>query len=568
VKLGELLLRDGLVSEAQVRAALDLQRERGGRLGHVLVQMGACADDAVQRALAEQAGLDYVDCSQVAVDPALLRLVPGKFLHRAGVLPLARENGALRVAVHDPFALHALEDLRVLLGCDIVPVVARERDIQKALRDTLGVGAAAFEEMVAERTAGDLEVVREDAAEPGEALDLVEDAALVKLVNQIFLEALKERASDIHVEPFEDELRIRYRVDGVLHKTVMPPEIHRFQAAIISRLKIMANLNIAEKRLPQDGRIKLKVAGREIDVRVSVIPTLLGEGVVMRLLDRQSVMFGLREIGMAEDTLVIWEGLIAEPYGIVLVTGPTGSGKTTTLYSALAQINALDTKIVTVEDPVEYLLPGINQIQVREKVGLDFARGLRHILRHDPDIIMIGEIRDVETAQIAVQASLTGHLVFSTLHTNDAPSAVTRLIDMGVEPYLIASSVEGLMAQRLVRTVCKHCRVAGPVRDRAAIAAYVGEEAAAQLREEVRGTGCEECRFTGYRGRVGVFELFRVTDPIKELIMERGTANRLRRAAIDGGMRSLLLDGFRHVRDGRTTFDEILRVAKVGEDGV
>ena len=359
---------------------------------------------------------------------------------------------------------------------------------------------------------------------------------------------------------------MRYRIDGVLHKTVLPPAVHRFQAAIISRLKIMANLNIAEKRVPQDGRIKLKVHGREIDVRVSVIPTLLGEGVVLRILDRQSILLGLRELGMAEDTLGEWDEMIREPYGILLVTGPTGSGKTTTLYAALSTINSMDTKLITVEDPVEYLLPGVNQIQVRAKVGLDFARGLRHILRHDPDVIMIGEIRDKETAEIAVQASLTGHLVFSTLHTNDAPSAITRLVDMGVEPYLIASSVEGLMAQRLVRTVCKKCRTAGPAKDREAIARYVGAAEAAAFTEEVRGVGCEECRFTGYRGRLGVFELFRVNEPIRELIMERATAGKIRKAAVAAGMRSLLLDGWRHVKSGRTTFDEVLRAAKVEHD--
>ncbi|MHC5021028.1 MAG: GspE/PulE family protein, partial [Planctomycetota bacterium] len=530
MKLGELLLRDGHVSEAQIRAALEMQRERGGRIGHVLVEMGVCADESVQRALAEQTGLEYRDLSEVKPDPEVLAQVPPKFLHQSGVLPFERQNGTLHVAVADPLDLAPLEDLRVLVGCDVVAVVSRERDIQKLLRDTLGVGADHLSDMLAESS--DLEVVREDQGELGDALDLVEDAALVKLVNQVFREAIKERASDIHIEPFEDELRIRYRVDGVLHKTVMPPAIHRFSAAIVSRLKIMANLNIAEKRLPQDGRIKLKMHGREIDVRVSVIPTLLGEGVVMRILDRQSVMFGLREIGMAEDTLVEWEQLIAEPYGILLVTGPTGSGKTTTLYSALAQINSMDRKIITVEDPVEYLLPGVNQIQIREKIGLDFARGLRHILRHDPDIVMIGEIRDAETAEIAVQASLTGHLVFSTLHTNDAPSAITRLIDMGVEPYLIASSVEGLMAQRLVRTVCKSCARPQPLHDAAGVAAYVGAERVEALEHEMRGEGCEECRFTGYRGRAGIFELFRVTEEIKDLIMERATANRVRRVAV------------------------------------
>ncbi|MCI0343630.1 MAG: GspE/PulE family protein [Planctomycetales bacterium] len=564
MKLGEILLRNGRISEAQLRAALELQRERGGRIGHVLVQMGAANEESVARALAEQSGMDYVDLAATPADPALLREIPPRLLHRFGVVPLSRDDGTITVAIADPLAVSALDDLQVLTRCRVRAVLARERDIQKVLRDTLGLGADAVQEMIQEK-ASDVEVLREEKAEAGESLELVEDAALVKLVNQVFLEALKERASDIHVEPFEDELRIRYRIDGVLHKTVMPPEVRKFQAAIISRLKIMANLNIAEKRVPQDGRIKLKVHGREIDVRVSVIPTLLGEGIVLRLLDRQSILFGLGELGMASDTLTLWERLIEEPYGILLVTGPTGSGKTTSLYAALQKINSMDQKIITIEDPVEYLLPGVNQIQVRPKVGLDFAKGLRHILRHDPDIVMIGEIRDRETAEIAVQASLTGHLVFSTLHTNDAPSAVTRLVDMGVEPYLIASSVEGLMAQRLVRTVCRRCRVEEPPPDRAALARYVGDEEVAAVRVLARGTGCEECRFTGYRGRIGIFELFRVTEKVKELIMERATANRIRREAVGAGMRTLLLDGWRLVKEGKTTFDEVLRVAKVEE---
>jgi len=400
-------------------------------------------------------------------------------------------------------------------------------------------------------------------AEEGEdGVDLsaaAEDASIVRFVNQLLTEAIGRRATDVHVEPFENELRVRYRVDGVLQDAAVPAEIRQFHAAIVSRIKILSSLDIAEKRLPQDGRIKLLVAGREMDVRVSVIPMLHGEAVVLRLLDRSAALLGLAQLGMSVRDRESFESMLELPHGIILVTGPTGSGKTTTLYAGLSEINDVARKIVTIEDPIEYHLRGINQIQVSTKAGLTFALGLRAILRHDPDIVLIGEVRDFETAEIAVQASLTGHLVFSTLHTNDAPGAPTRLVDMGVEPYLVASSLEAVLAQRLVRLVCRRCVEEIPASDAAMLRSRYGEEIAGPL---LRGRGCRECQGTGYHGRTGIFEFMHVTDDVRALVLERASSRAIRAAAAAHGMRSLRDDGWRLVREGLTTVDEVIRVTK------
>jgi general secretion pathway protein E/type IV pilus assembly protein PilB len=396
--------------------------------------------------------------------------------------------------------------------------------------------------------------------EDDENVDLsaaAQDASIIKFVNQVLSEAIDRRATDVHFEPFEDALRVRYRVDGVLQEANIPPEVRQFHPAIVSRLKILSHLDIAEKRLPQDGRIRLKVSGREVDVRVSVIPMLHGEAVVLRLLDRGAMLLGLEHLGMADRDREIFERILAMPHGIILVTGPTGSGKTTTLYAALSRINDVSRKIVTIEDPIEYHLRGINQIQVSSKAGLTFARGLRSILRHDPDVILVGEIRDRETAEIAVQASLTGHLVFSTLHTNDAPGALTRLVDMGIEPYLVASSLESVLAQRLVRLICKNCKETFPAEDVEALKRQFGDEAPDVL---YWGRGCRECQGTGYRGRTGIFETMLVTGGIRGMILERTSAGEIRKTAARQGMMSLREDGWRLVRAGRTTVEEVLRV--------
>jgi general secretion pathway protein E/type IV pilus assembly protein PilB len=552
--LGEILVRRGATSAERVLEAL--QRKEGReRIGQVLVRLGWAKEDDVLQALAEQTRLPYVDLSTVEIDPALVGPAGVKTLFQKKVVPLDRQNGTLRVAVSDPLDLEALDDLKLLLKVKIKPVLGRPAEIERLLKKHFGVAADEVQSMV-DAARGDVKVLK-DAAQEADDAALAEDAALVKFVNQILTEAVRDRASDIHVEPMEDELRVRYRIDGVLHKVPIPGEIKRFQAAIVSRLKIMSNLNIAEKRLPQDGRIRLSALGREIDVRVSVIPNVWGEGVCLRLLDRANLSVSLESLGMPGEVLARFKELIAQPHGILLVTGPTGSGKTTTLYAALEKINVVEDKIITVEDPVEYQLAGIKQIQVNPKIGLTFGGGLRAILRHDPDIIMIGEIRDLETAEIAVQSALTGHLVFSTLHTNDAPSAVTRLLDMGLEPFLVASTVEGLMAQRLVRRICPACRQELKAAD------FEGASLLpADLKSYWKGRGCDACRGTGYKGRQGIFELLVVDDAVRDMVLRREGAGKLKRYAVEHGMRPLREDGWDRVRAGVTTPEEVLRITK------
>jgi general secretion pathway protein E/type IV pilus assembly protein PilB len=552
--IGEILVKNKAVTTAQVDEAL---RKKDGkeRLGQTLVRLGFTREDDVLRALSEQTHIPYLDLAGIEIDSTLSNPGSMKTIFQHKVLPIDRSNGSLRVALSDPLDLEVLDDLRLLLKAKILPVIARPSEIDRLLKKHYGVAADEVHRMV-NAAKGDVQVIKETAAQADEKA-LAEDAGLVKFVNQIFTEAVRDRASDIHVEPMEDELRIRYRIDGVLHKVPIPTEIKRFQAAIVSRLKIMSALNIAEKRLPQDGRIMLNALGKQIDVRVSVIPNVWGEGVCLRLLDRANMSVSLEDLGMPPKVLEQFKGLITEPHGILLVTGPTGSGKTTTLYAALQKINNVEDKIITVEDPVEYQLPGIKQIQVNSKIGLTFAGGLRAILRHDPDIIMIGEIRDLETAEIAVQSALTGHLVFSTLHTNDAPTAVTRLVDMGLEPFLVASTVEGLMAQRLVRRICKACK-----KEMKASDSEVASLLPADIKTVWKGSGCDDCRGTGYRGRQGVFELLNVDDEMREMILKREAANRLKKYAIDHGMQTLRDDGWNRVRAGVTTAEEVLRITK------
>jgi general secretion pathway protein E/type IV pilus assembly protein PilB len=475
------------------------------------------------------------------------------------LLPLREENGTVLVASSKVFDTTGLEELRLACGRQVQLVVAPAGEIDRCLKSLLGVGADTLQSLVSEAADSGVQILDGESDEDVDLAEAAQDASIIKFVNQILTEAIERRATDVHFEPFEDALRVRYRVDGVLQEANIPPEVRQFQLAIVSRLKILSHLDIAEKRLPQDGRIKLRVSSREIDVRVSVIPMLHGEAVVLRLLDRSVTMLGLEHLGMASRDRSVFERVLELPHGIVLVTGPTGSGKTTTLYAGLSRINDIERKIVTIEDPVEYHLHGINQIQVAGKAGLTFSRGLRAILRHDPDVILIGEIRDRETADIAVQASLTGHLVFSTLHTNDAPGAMTRLVDMGVEPYLVASSLEMVLAQRLVRLICKECREAIPAADHAAVRAQFGDQAPDVL---YHGRGCRACQGTGYRGRQGIFELMPVTEQIRAMIVERASAGDIRRIAGGSGMASLREDGWRLVREGRTTLEEVLRATK------
>jgi general secretion pathway protein E/type IV pilus assembly protein PilB len=462
------------------------------------------------------------------------------------------------VATGDPFAVNALDELQTLTGLQVQPVLASPREIARLIKAHFGVGGETVSALMQERDEEEVELLEGLEADDSEAAKMAQEASVVKLVNEILIEAANERASDIHVEPEEGALRIRYRIDGLLQTQSLPPEINRFQSAIISRIKIMSRLNIAEKRLPQDGRIKMRVQGRDIDVRVSIIPMAHGEGIVMRLLDKGRMVFNLANVGMLEDTYKTIKQLIDRPHGILLVTGPTGSGKSTTLYSALNEIKDETLKIITVEDPVEYQQSGISQIQVHSKIGLTFAASLRSILRHDPDVILIGEMRDMETAEAAIQASLTGHLVFSTLHTNDAPSAFTRLIDMGVEPFLVASTVEGVMAQRLVRTICKDCKIPHTPEPH-----EIPRDFPRQGDGPVRlwkGAGCRACRQSGFRGRTGIYELMVTGDTIREMCVNRVNAGVIRNQALKEGMVTLRMDGWRKVLMGHTTIDEVARV--------
>jgi general secretion pathway protein E/type IV pilus assembly protein PilB len=526
-------------------------------------ELGFADEHELLRIVASGLGLGYVELSSIEISPDLLATVPSKLIHRFGVLPVMQEEDVLFVAVGNPWDVHAIDIVAATTGRRVEPVVAQRSELQRLIRSHLGVGAETIGNLVALQGGDEQLVILEELQfDNSEAAEAAQEASVVRLVNEILTEAIHARASDIHVEAQAAGIKIRYRIDGVLQRQPTPPEINRFHAAIISRLKIMAKMNIAERRLPQDGRIKLRVAGREVDIRVSVIPMLYGEGIVMRVLDKEAMSFSLRGIGMPEEVYARFQKLIRLPHGIVLVTGPTGSGKTTTLYSALAEIKNEETKIITTEDPIEYQLEGINQIQVHAKVGLTFATSLRSILRHDPDVVLVGEIRDLETAENATQASLTGHLVFSTLHTNDSSGAFMRLTDMGVEPFLVSSTVEGVMAQRLVRVLCQECREAFPPTPDEAPEDFPWHQLRLGGGRCYRAVGCRACRGTGYSGRVGLYELLVTDDEIRHLASCREPAGVIKKAAVRAGMCTLRQDGWEKVLQGITTIDEVLRVTK------
>jgi general secretion pathway protein E len=489
--------------------------------------------------------------------PLVLNGLSTRFIRENRVVPLELRNNVLKVLMADPDDRGVIDALRIALAADVVICTGDGKMIDDYLSRFYGQESQDINKLIENIDDKGLDFIRDEEEDIGHLKDLASEAPIIKLVNLLITRAVESRASDIHIEPFEDELRVRYRIDGVLHDVESAPK--RLQAAVVSRVKIMAKLNIAERRLPQDGRIRLRVSEKEIDFRVSTIPVLYGESVVMRILDRGEVVIDLDRLGFSPGTLAPFVQLIAKPNGILLVTGPTGSGKTTTLYGALARINSPDRKIITVEDPVEYQLKGINQIQVKPQIGLTFAGALRHIVRQDPDIIMIGEIRDLETAEIAVQSALTGHLVFSTLHTNDAPSSITRLLDIGVENFLLSSTVRGILAQRLVRVICLSCREEDPDEARRAELRLLGIEPGATL---YRGRGCERCAFTGYYGRSGIFELLVVDEAVRRLILKNADSADIREAARQGGMKTLLEDGAEKVTAGVTTLSEILRVTQ------
>ena len=555
--LEQLLLEQGRVSTEDLRKVKRLQQERGERLERLLLDLGFISEEDLQPLLARYLGVPAVTRKEFPTEPVPIGKLSLKYLRRAKVMPLAQSNGALVVAMADPVDYYAIQGLQVATGCTIEARLARERDILEGLEQAYGGGGGGEGANGAGEADAEVAFVGEDEEDVNHLRDLASEAPVIRLVNMLINRAVESRASDIHIEPFESELKVRYRIDGVLHDVETPPR--RLQAAIVSRIKIMAKLNIAERRLPQDGRIKLRMMGKEIDLRVSTLPTLYGESVVLRILDRSSIVVNLESLGFPEDTLKDFEAVIQRPYGLILVTGPTGSGKTTTLYGALDKINSPDKKIITIEDPVEYQLFGVNQIHVKPAIGLTFASGLRSIVRQDPDVIMVGEIRDPETAEIAIQSALTGHLVFSTLHTNDAAGAVTRLLEMGVESYLLASSLLGVLAQRLVRRVCRKCMQPAemPPELWREIGGREGDPARA-----VVGRGCEDCANTGYRGRAGIYEFLPVSDQVKALILDRASAGAIKELAVQQGMRTLRDDGWRSVRSGMTTVPEVVRVTQ------
>ncbi len=560
LEAGEILHRRGLLDSEQLKTLRE-QSLAAGDLVNSAIGQGMCDEEHALRALGDELGMEFVDLRNAEVDLEVVGTFPQKLIYRHSLFPLTRVNGSLTVATSDPLDVYALDEASAATGLTIVPVVAEKAEIARLMKKHLGVGSETVEGLLAAKEEeGDIQLLEDIETDGSELSEMAQEASVVRLVNEILVEAIDSRASDVHVESQSGGLVIRYRIDGILHVQPVPPEINRFQAAIISRLKIMAKLNIAEKRLPQDGRIKLKVHGREIDIRLSVIPMIHGEGLVMRILDKGAMKFDLQGLGMDPYTYEIFSKLIRLPHGIILVTGPTGSGKTTTLYSSLLEIRSPENKIITTEDPVEYQLDGINQIQVHSKIGLTFAASLRSILRHDPDIVLVGEIRDQETAENAIQASLTGHMVFSTLHTNDAAGAFTRMVDMGVEPFLVSSTVEGIMAQRLIRRLCNECKVPyTPDRDDLPDDFPWEKLDGKQL---YRNVGCRACRKVGYAGRMGIYELLVTNENIKALAHERVSTWDIKQAALKAGMRTLRMDAWDKAIAGGTTIEEVLRVTK------
>jgi type II secretion system protein E len=516
------------------------------------------AEDVFMQKLAGSLGWPYIELGKTTVPTEARSKISTKVAFQYSILPTALENDELQVVTSDPFDAAMASAVRFDAHMPVQFALAPKLEIEKALKKYYGVGAETLDEMDEGETmeleiANDKEITADD-----------QEASVIKFVNQIIWEAYKDRSTDIHFEPAEDELRIRYRIDGILHQTPMPAQLKKFQAALISRIKVMSGMNIAEKRLPQDGRINVRIKGEEIDIRVSTVPTVYGESVSLRLLTRGKIFLSLDKLGFAPKDEAVIREIIVKPHGIFLVTGPTGSGKSTSLYAFLSAINSVHKRIITIEEPVEYELKGINQIAVRPEIGLTFAMGLRHILRQDPNVVMVGEIRDMETAEIAIRASLTGHLVFSTLHTNDAPSAFTRLIDMGIEPFLVASSVEAIMAQRLVRTICPHCKTEQRVeRDYLKRIGFPEDEI--DTAKFWKGAGCEECRQFGYQGRKGIYELLVVNESLRPMILNRAAATTIAAKAVENGMRTLRTDGWNKVKGGETTIEEVLRVTQIEE---
>lgn len=578
MRIEEVLVRRGVIDARQSELAQQQAGDR--RLDRAVTELGYASEESVLAALADELGMRCVDLREMQIDSTLLAEFPTAALFRHSLLPVGRNGKSIVVATGDPFNLEAIDELQALSDSPLEVALAREEDIVRLIKENLGVAGDTIHQLVAQRADdGTEEAWLADRQDASELAELAHTASVVRLVNELLTEALRQNASDIHVEPQEHGLIIRYRIDGVLWVQPVPAEIHQFYPAIVTRLKIMARLNIAEKRLPQDGRLKLRLAGREIDVRVSIIPMLYGEGVVLRLLDKTRMVFDLKNVGMPDAIAASFRKLIRKPHGIILVTGPTGHGKTTTLYSTINEIKSPQIKIVTIEDPVEYHSEGVSQIQVHAKIGLSFAAGLRSVLRHDPDVILVGEIRDRETAEIAIQSALTGHLVLSTLHSNDAPSAFTRLIDMGIEPYLVASTIVGVMAQRLVRVLCPQCKTSyipgadelPPDFPQKGQGTGTPDSAHAPADEPLGATrhnklwkpaGCHDCRQTGFAGRTGLFELLPTDTEIQQLCVQRASAAEIRRQAVGRGLTTLRQCGWQKVLAGETCVEEVLRITE------
>jgi type IV pilus assembly protein PilB len=585
VRIGELLLKEKRITPEQLQEALNYQRTNGGKLGYNLIKLGYVKDDEITALLSKQYGVPSIALGQFDVDANVVKLVPPETAQKYQIIPLSRSGATLTIAMTDPTNVFAMDDIKFMTGYNVEPVVASETAVVEAIAKYYGktgstsgngngngiaapsgpsaleIASKALDDMPVLADTSDVEVLEEFEEISAEALAKQgEEAPVIKLVNVILMSAIQKGASDIHIEPYEKELRVRYRIDGILYNIMQPPM--KFRDAITSRIKIMSKLDIAEKRLPQDGRIKIRFQDggemRDIDFRVSCLPTLFGEKIVLRLLDKTKLMLDMTKLGFESESLNKFEVAISKPWGMVLVTGPTGSGKTNTLYSSIARINTVDTNIMTAEDPVEFNLMGVNQVQVRENIGLNFAAALRSFLRQDPNIILVGEIRDFETAEIAVKAALTGHLVLSTLHTNDAPSTINRLMNMGIEPFLVASSLNLVCAQRLVRRICKNCTEPDPTPPPALMQAGFSAEDAKKVVPN-RGKGCEKCNNTGYKGRVGLYEVMEITEEIRELVLVGASALELRRKAVEEGMLTLRASGLRKVKDGVTTIEEIVR---------
>ena len=559
-RIGELLLREKLISQEQLKTAINEQKKSGGRLGYNLTKLGYISEKDLTAFLSRQYGIPTIDLSTQDIDSEVIKLIPEDVAQKYQVIPVSRTGATLVVAMADPSNIFAIDDIKFLTGYNVEPLVASDAAIRAAIESIYETSEmAGLEGVLTEFDDDEMEIVKdEDEVDLSDLKRAVEDAPVVKLVNLILTDAIKKGASDIHIEPYEKIFRVRYRIDGVLMEVMKPPL--KLKNAIVSRIKIMSQLDIAERRLPQDGRIKLKLSrNMEMDYRVSVLPTLFGEKVVLRLLDKSNLQLDMTKLGFEEGALKNFMDAIHKPWGIVLVTGPTGSGKTTTLYSALSELNKISENISTAEDPVEFNLMGINQVQMHEDIGLNFASSLRSFLRQDPDIIMVGEIRDYETAEIAIKSALTGHMVLSTLHTNDAPSTVNRLLNMGIEPFLVSSSCNLILAQRLARKICKDCAEQLPIEEHVLVDLGVPPEEAHKMRC-FKGKGCATCGGTGYKGRIALYEVMPFTENLKELVLNGASTAEIKRQAIKDGMKSLRMSGITKVGEGVTTIEEVMRV--------